>query len=325
MRLRYSLYSGPEMSRPPDHVIERGVRGRARRQTAALGTLLAGLIAAIVVVIVSAGSDRTVTHRPQAAATSRVVYATPVAPSKPLSSIDARGNATIRRLAALGLPVYCGGPRGDELAFTFDDGPGVYTHYAVKKLAAAHEQATFFVVGKSIKAWPGWLTRELKVGTLGDHTFTHPDLLELPPAQVASELQSNKQLIERESGGPVDFFRPPYGAQDAAVNRIARRLGLLDIMWSIDSRDSLGASWAGIIKHVESDLHPGAIILMHENRGQTIRALTTLLPVLHQRHLRSVSLPQLLATDPPSPAQVRGGLTACLGHPTSLGNLAGAG
>jgi hypothetical protein len=64
---------------------------------------------------------------------------------------------------------------------------------------------------------------------------------------------------------------------------------------------------------------------MHENRGQTIRALTTLLPVLRERHLRSVSLPELFATDPPSEAQVRRGLTACLGHPTSLGNLAGAG
>ena len=143
------------------------------------------------------------------------------------------------------------------LAFTVDDGPGVYTHYAVKKLTEAHEQASFFVVGKSIEAWPGWLTRELKVGTLGDHTFTHADLLELAPSQVASELETNKQLIERDSGQPVDLFRPPYGAQDPAVNRIARQLGLLDIMWSMDSRDSLGANWAGIIENVESRLASG--------------------------------------------------------------------
>ncbi len=242
-----------------------------------------------------------------------------------MSSEEARGNATIRRLGKLGLPIYCAGPRGHDLAFTFDDGPGVYTHYAVKKLRQAHERATFFVVGISIKAWPGWLTRELKVATLGDHTFTHADLLELPPPEVESELASDKRLIKRETGQTVDLFRPPYGAQDAAVNHIARRLGLLDIMWSMDSRDSLGANWAGIIKNVESDLRPGAIILMHENRGQTIRALTTLLPVLHRRHLRSVSLPQLFATDPPSAALVRRGLYGCVGRQTSSENLAGAG
>ena len=229
----------------------------------------------------------------------------------------------IRRLAKLALPVYCAGPRGRALAFTFDDGPGVYTHYAVKKLTQAREQATFFVVGRSIEAWPGWLARERAVATLGDHTFTHADLLELRPSEVALELASDKRLIERESGQPVDLFRPPYGGQDTAVNRIAKRLGLLDIMWSMDSRDSLGANWAGIIKNVESDLRPGAIILMHENRGQTIRALTTLLPVLHRRHLRSVSLPELFATDPPSISQVRRGLYAC--HPPSPDVLTGAG
>jgi peptidoglycan/xylan/chitin deacetylase (PgdA/CDA1 family) len=316
----------PRMAPLPDHIAARRAQSRARRrrqQTAALGTLLVVLIGAIVIVIASSGgADK---HLPQPTATNRVLYGGPVPPKHRLSSLEARGNATIRRLAALALPVYCAGPHGHALAFTFDDGPGVYTHYAVKKLTQAHERATFFVVGKSIEAWPGWLPRELKVATLGDHTFTHSDLLELSPAQVASELQSNKQLIERDSGQPVDLFRPPYGAQNAAVNQIAKRLGLLDIMWSMDSRDSLGANWAGIINNVESDLRPGAIILMHENRGQTIRALTTLLPVLHRRHLRSVSLTELFATDPPSPGQLRRGPTACLGPRTSLGNLAGAG
>ena len=95
-------------------------------------------------------------------------------------------------------------------------------------------------------------------------------------------------------------------------------------MWSMDSRDSLGANWAGIIENVESDLRPGAIILMHENRGQTIRALTTLLPVLHHRHLQSVSLPELFATDPPSPAQIRRGPAGCPGGPASVGSLTAA-
>jgi peptidoglycan/xylan/chitin deacetylase (PgdA/CDA1 family) len=312
------------MAQPPDNVVARGAQSKPRlrrRRVAALGAGLVAVIAVVAITLASTGGSAT--HRSHPTATSPVVIASAVTPHHRASSVEARGNAVIHRLAALGLPVYCGGPHGHEVAFTFDDGPGVYTHYAVKKLAEAHERATFFVVGKSIEAWRGWLQRELKVATLGDHTFTHADLLELPPDQVASELESNKQLIERESGQPVDLFRPPYGAQDAAVNQIARRLGLLDIMWSMDSRDSLGANWAGIIQNVESDLRPGAIILMHENRGQTIRALTTLLPVLHQRHLRSVTLPELFATDPPSPAQVREGLNGCVGHPNGPGNLAG--
>jgi peptidoglycan-N-acetylglucosamine deacetylase len=226
----------------------------------------------------------------------------------------AAGNAEIHRLIPLGLPVYCGGPRGDEVAFTFDDGPGVYTHLALKKLRQAHERATFFDVGKSIIAWPGYLPRELRLATIGDHSYTHPDLATLAPADVIAQLERTRQLITAQSGEQVDLWRPPYEASDGSVARIATRLGLLEILWSVDSRDSLGADWAQIIKIVEAELRPGTIVLMHENRGQTIRALTTLLRYLHRRHLRSVSVPELLAADPPSVAQLRRGLSGCRGH-----------
>ena len=234
------------------------------------------------------------------------------------AATDAAGRAEIARLAQLGLPIYCGGTRGNEVAFTFDDGPGVYTHFALKKLTQAGERATFFVVGKSMDAWPGWLPKELKVATIGDHSYHHPLLTALSPDEIRSELQLTKQKIERDSGQPVDLFRPPYGGTNATVEGIAKSLGMLEIMWTMDSRDSLGADWNGIIQNLEAGLRPGAILLMHENRGQTIRALTTLLPELKRRHLRSVSLPELFATDPPTVAQVRRGTKGC--GITSLGS-----
>lgn len=234
------------------------------------------------------------------------------------AATDAAGRAEIARLAQLGLPIYCGGTRGNEVAFTFDDGPGVYTHFALKKLTQAGERATFFVVGKSMDAWPGWLPKELKVATIGDHSYHHSLLTALSPDEIRSELQLTKQKIERDSGQPVDLFRPPYGGTNATVEGIAKSLGMLEIMWTMDSRDSLGADWNGIIQNLEAALRPGAILLMHENRGQTIRALTTLLPELKRRHLRSVSLPELFATDPPTVAQVRRGTKGC--GITSLGS-----
>jgi peptidoglycan/xylan/chitin deacetylase (PgdA/CDA1 family) len=235
-----------------------------------------------------------------------------------VAATEAAGRAEIARLAQYGLPLYCGGSRGNEVAFTFDDGPGVYTHLAVKKLTQAGERATFFDVGKSMDAWPGWLPRELTVATIGDHTYHHPLLSALPADQARSEIELTKQKIERDSGQPVDLFRPPYGGRNATVDGIAKSLGLLEVMWTQDSGDSLGADWSGIIHNVEAALRPGAIILMHENRGQTIRALTTLLPELRRRHLRSVSLPELLATDPPTLAQLRRAPQGC--GIKSLGN-----
>lgn len=218
---------------------------------------------------------------------------------------------------AADLPVYCGGRHGNEVAFTFDDGPGVYTHLALKKLRQAHERATFFVVGRSIENFRGYLPRELTVAALGDHTYTHPDLVALSPGQVGFQLRRTAQMIRARSGEQVDLWRPPYEADDAAVRRIANRLGLLEILWSVDSRDWFGASAAQIVRAVEAGLRPGAIVLLHENHGQTILALTTLLPYLHRHQLRSVSLPELFASDPPSMAQLRRGWSGC-GEPSRL-------
>jgi peptidoglycan-N-acetylglucosamine deacetylase len=265
--------------------------------------VLVGSTGAIVAVVLSGG------RAPIPSASTQQVQAAPLrTTAAPVAAArgDALGISRIKRLAELGLPVYCAGPHGNAVAFTFDDGPGPYTHLALRKLTRAHERATFFVVGRSMTFFPGWLPRELSVAAIGDHTATHPFL----PGLYA-ELARTKQKIERDSGQPVYLFRPPYGARNAIVDATAKRLGLLEILWTVDSADSLGANWAGIIANVERGLHPGAIILMHENRGQTIRALTTLLTYLHSHHLRSVSLPELFASDPPSVAQLRRGPSGC--------------
>ncbi len=288
-------------------------RARRKRLRLAASALLVAVIVVVIAVaaLASGGSGHKAASRKPASSPRERAAATHTAASSPLAAADAAGRAEIARLASYALPVYCGGPHGNEVAFTFDDGPGVYTHYAVKKLTQARERATFFVVGKSMNAWPGWLPRERRIAAIGDHSWTHPVLPSLSPAEIRSQLDMTKVKIERDSGELPDLFRPPYGATDVTVQGVARSLGLLEIMWTVDSADSLGADWLGIIHNVEAGLHPGSIILMHENRGQTIRALTTILPYLKSRHMRSVSLPELFATDPPTVAQLRRGPNGC--------------
>ena len=63
-----------------------------------------------------------------------------------------------------------------------------------------------------------------------------------------------------------------------------------------------GADWRGIAHNVLSAVKPGAIILMHDNRGQTIRALKyKILPAPKRRGFIPVTIPELLALDPPTP------------------------
>jgi peptidoglycan/xylan/chitin deacetylase (PgdA/CDA1 family) len=200
------------------------------------------------------------------------------------------------------------------VALTFDDGPGPYTRLALAKLRKHGVRATFFVVGRNIGLVPGATRAERALGAVGDHTFTHPVLTALSMAAAQREILTTKRLLERSSGGPVFLFRPPYGARNAAIDSIARASGLIEILWTVDSADSLGANYAQIEHTVIAGMRPGSIILMHENHGQTVRALLNIFAALRRKHLRAVSVPRLLVDDPPSVAQVRSGGLGCGVH-----------
>jgi peptidoglycan/xylan/chitin deacetylase (PgdA/CDA1 family) len=239
-------------------------------------------------------------------------------PAAPLGS-----GSFLARVRRLGLPVYCGGPRGRAVALTFDDGPGVYTHYVLEELRRARARATFFLVGRSIRAFPAWPRRELRVAALGDHTATHPYLPHLSRAAVAAEIMGGRDAIDAAAKTTVRLFRPPYGAHDPFVDRQVKRDGMLEVLWSIDSGDSNPfhpQSYVAITRTVERWIRPGSIVLFHDGRGQTVRALRAILPFLRRHHLRPVTVPELLATDPPSPARARDGLRGCGPTPPTIGS-----
>jgi peptidoglycan/xylan/chitin deacetylase (PgdA/CDA1 family) len=284
--------------------------------------MLAGLpvgVAALLVILLSSTGSTVGGRRPRASPRSRgdARTATVALPAE-----ESAETPELRKLVAMGKPIYCAAPRGNEVALTFDDGPGTYTKLAIAKLRKHRLKATFFIVGRNIALQPSSIRRERSLGAVGDHTFTHPLLTALSPALAESEIVRTQHAVEGASGGPVFLFRPPYGAHDATIDSIARAHGLLEILWTVDSRDSLGASYAQIEQNVAKGMRPGAIILMHENHGQTIRAMLGIFAALQRRHMRAVSVPRLLSDDPPSANQVRAGGRGC-GVSSSVGTGGG--
>lgn len=227
------------------------------------------------------------------------------------SAEESAESPQVHKLISLDRPIYCAGPKGNEVALTFDDGPGTYTRLAIAKLRKHGVKATFFVVGRNIQLLPGAIREERALGSVGDHTYTHPLLTALPAGQAESEIVRTQTALEGASGGPVFLFRPPYGARNATIDSIAKTHNLLEILWTVDSADSLGANYAQIERTVIEGMRPGAIVLMHENHGQTIRAMLSIFAALKRKHLRAVSVPRLLTDDPPSEAQVRAGGLGC--------------
>ena len=238
----------------------------------------------------------------------------PAAALPPIHVSNDAQHAAIARLIAAGHPVYCGGGSKPLVALTFDDGPGPYTRHTLQVLHQHGAVGTFFLVAKEVVGWPDLKdvpAKEAAQGAVGDHTYDHVSLPGATADELTHQVGDAKSVIEAATGGRVvRLFRPPFGAHDAALDAKVRSLGMLEVLWSVDSADSRGATADEILATVEQDARPGSIVLLHENRGTTRNALPRLLDALRRTGLRTVTVPQLLALDPPTPHQLATGSCA---------------
>ncbi len=313
------------MTYDPDRLVRRREDRRSeirRRRLGALAALLgvAALAAAAVVFVGGGDSDSGKQAKASTSKSSATDAQEDVDWKAPLATPAAQA-AAIDRIVKIGKPVYCaGGRNGRYIALTFDDGPGLYTHFALRYLKKWKMHATFFLIGRLL-ADPNFRELARKENTLvgaatGNHSWTHPYLPGLGIAEVQTQLADTTKAAASASGSEVKVFRPPYGARTAGIDKVASQQGMAQIIWDIDSRDSQGANYAEIARIVISQMKPGSIILLHENRGQTIRALRQILPAVQKKNLTPVTVPELLALDPPSDAQLQAGPNGC-------GNLRG--
>lgn len=219
---------------------------------------------------------------------------------------DLRGDLlAVQRLIRLGYPLYCGGSSGRFVALTFDDGPGPYTLKTLDILRHAGARATFFLVGRNLAWYPGLAQQEAPSNAVGDHTWTHAYLTTLPLAQQEREIDDTRRAVAEATLGQVVLFRPPGAFHNGSIDRLVSSYGMLEVLWSADSLDSQGAPAPEVLAAATAALKPGAIILMHENRGTTLQILPHLLRVIRQQGFQTVTVPELLRLDPPTADQMR--------------------
>jgi peptidoglycan-N-acetylglucosamine deacetylase len=298
----------PKLSGVPPRLSRARRRKRARRSQRLVGALAALLAVSLtlVVVINSAG------HEQGYLRTHHVVGAT--GPSEPQPrrgpgrrSIIAREVRTDRRILAYTGYIRTGVPRRRDIALTFDDGPGPFTPRILAVLEHLHAKATFFEIGRQVRADPHITARLARAGmAIGDHTQDHPPLAELSPNEQAAEIDEAARAIAAAGAPKPLLFRPPYGSFDSATLALLRARDMLMAFWTVDTSDYAQPGVQRIIYTALSGARPGAIILFHDgggNRSQTLAALPRIIERLHQRGYRLVSIPELLEDDPPPAGQ----------------------
>jgi peptidoglycan/xylan/chitin deacetylase (PgdA/CDA1 family) len=180
---------------------------------------------------------------------------------------------------------------GKHIALTFDDGPDpTWTPQVLDLLEQYQVRATFCVVGTNVQAHPDLMRRIVDGGhALCDHTMDHDeDLPNLPVAEREAEIvDCHDAIAAAVPDAEVRYFRAPAGAFSPAgdpdsVQRMAARLGMESLAWSIDTEDWTLPGTDAIVSAVQR-AGDHDVVLLHDGGGdrqQTVTAVEQVLPWL---------------------------------------------
>src|ERR1051326_5301378 len=183
-----------------------------------------------------------------------------------------------------------------EVVLTFDDGPlPPYTNRVLDVLAEHCVKATYFIIGRMARGYPGLLKRIRAEGhTIGNHSQNHPLAFERMPLNlVAAEIEQGFASITAALGErrpPSPFFRIPGLLRAREVENDLQARGL--VTWSADvvADDWKHINAAEVVRRAVTrlDERGKGILLLHDIQPATALALPELLRELKAKGYRVV-------------------------------------
>lgn len=207
------------------------------------------------------------------------------------------------------LPAVASYPREPSLpphpwiALTFDDGP--HPGYTERLLSILHEEqvtATFFVVGKMVAKSPALVQEIAREGhEIGNHSYTHSNLVRLPKQELFKELDQTRSEIAQwtHQGGWV--YRPPGGNWDRSMESATKEAGYYMMLWTVLTGDVQGISAERIYGRVLKQATDNGVVLMHSGVEATLEVLPQLIQELRNRGYHFVTVSSILGL--PSPVR----------------------
>lgn len=197
------------------------------------------------------------------------------------------------------------------VALTFDDGPDPeWTPKILDVLEQRHAPGTFFVIGENAMENEGLLKRIVAGGSeIGNHSYTHPNLAQVPDAEVRLELNATQRVIEAYTGHATRLFRAPYfgdaeptTADEIGPALVAQQAGYTVVGLHVDPDDWKRPGVDAIVQRtIDQVTHPEPdratnVILLHDgggDRAQTVAALPRIIDRLRAQGYRFVPVSAL--------------------------------
>lgn len=186
------------------------------------------------------------------------------------------------------------GPRTSEkiLYLTYDDGPyPSTTNKVLKMLADNHAKATFFVLGRQVDQFPGYVNKITAAGhALGNHTQDHANLARSGPSRIRKQLTDVQKRVGPSLG---NCMRPPGGFIDDQAGAIITQMGITPIMWTGHAQDWAPPSTDRMIQMLKEATAPGAVILLHDSadKPQTLATSAVMIPWWKKQGYRLETIP----------------------------------
>lgn len=174
----------------------------------------------------------------------------------------------------LGAFAYRGPKDRPQVALTFDDGPNEpYTSALADFLDAEGVKATFFQVGRAVRAFPEVTLRLVEAGhVVGNHSDTHTFSRCLRAATLREEVGRAQEAFHAIGVRPA-LYRPPWLLRTPALFPILREHGLtavsgvfahpLEFAQPSPRLTTHGLLGGGAVGHGR----PGAILIFHDGAG----------------------------------------------------------
>lgn len=200
------------------------------------------------------------------------------------------------------------GDKPGKVVLTFDDGPDpIWTPKILDILKQENVKAAFFVIGQNGQANPDLVKRIVNEGhEIGNHSFTHPNLGEVPRAVTNLELNATQRLIESLTGRSTRLFRAPFfgDAEPRTPDEVeptveAQNLGYISVGlhldpddWKLKNSDGTPHTADQITEEVVAAAEittpeeRGSIILLHDGGGDRSATVAALPKIIHELRKR---------------------------------------
>ncbi|MCL2616505.1 MAG: polysaccharide deacetylase [Defluviitaleaceae bacterium] len=194
-----------------------------------------------------------------------------------------------------------GGSPGYVMYLTFDDGPTAnVTPLILDILAERDIRATFFVVGRNVRANPDVMRRIVYEGhVVGIHSDTHDydQIYESLDAFIA-DFRAIQEMIEGFTGYTPRIYRFPGGSvtrfnanvRDAAIDWLEEN-GYVYFDWNASIDDSIGGNRTPqqlLQRGLETTSGEHVIMLAHDTRPATAEMMGEMIDILAEQYVFDV-------------------------------------